>query len=153
MQENTYCKYCHRLITFIRTVNGESMPCDSAWVDFCEDPSGEDKAILENGRIAYGYILTSEADNSVKAYRPHWASCPEADRIPRSRAGKPASSKKGVKRAATAGEARRGKEAKAAADASRQGAEAEGGNEDWEQVSLFPELRPRLQDQLRAFDA
>ena len=159
MQEDTYCKYCHKLITFVRTVNGEKMPCDSARVDFCEDPSGEHKVILESGRIAYGYVLTSETDDSVKAYRPHWASCPNADQVPRSSARKAAQYKKSVKRVATTdvhpsdGKSRRDEAAPTAVTSTGHKTEtgAEAGM--YEQMSCFPELKPRLKDQLCAFNA
>ncbi|MCL2045752.1 MAG: hypothetical protein FWG88_05145 [Oscillospiraceae bacterium] len=94
MSEETYCRYCGKLIKYIRTAAGKYMPCDATRVYFVEDPRGPDFVYIGERESAYGYILQSEALGSVKAYRPHWGTCTGEKFVPRKG--------KSVKKAATA---------------------------------------------------
>ena len=150
MRENTYCYKCNDLIIFIISENGADMPCDATRVEFIEDPTGPDKVYLGDRRPAFGHVLTSAAEGSVKAYRPHWPVCPGASEIKREyaqrRPVRPANMyEKVAKGKAETKHVVKGQPLQPAVELRSANEEA-----DWEQLSLFPKLRPRIQD---AFDA
>ena len=159
MREATYCKYCKEMITFLRTENGEWMPVNSMRVEFAEDPAGPDKVYYGDSRPAYGYILAERTEGSEPAYRPHWATCPNADQARRSKPQRPERSKSsGIRRGKTAATSSTGTISAAKSPCApsdrrtakppirEQQTSADDKGSEWEQLSLFPSPRQRLKE-------
>ena len=95
------CKACGKPIVFITTVAGKKMPCDAMVRAYEPDADGPDTIITKDGQTVRGRVLAPAADggklqcNTVidgqsagvlapaadggKLGRiPHWASCPGA---------------------------------------------------------------------------
>ena len=135
-REDSYCRYCKKtLITYIRTENGEWMPCNAARVDFAPDEAGTDRVYLGDREPAVGYILTAPAEGSKKAYRPHWPECPTAKAARRHTPAKPA-----ARRAAKKPAAQRASKNQAAPP------------ERHEQLCMYPPERVRLKERHPYFE-
>lgn len=81
----TKCKSCVASITWIKTQNGRSMPCDVPAVDYQENYKGNATIVTDDGRVLRANIVTS-ANNSAltpvidgKGYISHFTTCPYAN--------------------------------------------------------------------------
>lgn len=63
------CKGCGAEITFVRTKDGKWMPGDA--YGYYSSASGG-SVVLSSGEV----VQAKDLKKSIKAYRPHWASCP-----------------------------------------------------------------------------
>lgn len=169
---DTYCSRCGRLITFVRTERGAKMPCNAARVDFIEDVQGDAFVYLSDGVSARGWIVQSRCDDSVKAYRPHWASCSAsvherskvrsggARVVPGLLRGSAPSAVKAEVAARGDGGSRAGRPGKRVAGVSEGGDASVSADarvvahalESYEQLSLFPAPRTKLKERCSAFD-
>lgn len=59
------CKSCEAPLVWIKTIAGRPMPCDPEFADW---PDGTVVDTMGNVHTTGG-----------RGYRPHWASCPNAD--------------------------------------------------------------------------
>lgn len=72
------CRKCGRIINFIRTKKGSMMPVDGFSV--CVLPYMRGTLFYtETGEQIKGYLVTPGTPKAVKAYEPHWYTCPYAD--------------------------------------------------------------------------
>jgi hypothetical protein len=79
MNNATYCKLCGKMIVFITTAKGgKSMPCDSMRVDYAPDPDAKGTLYDGSGEVVRGFIMSAPGEGTLKAYRPHWHTCPYA---------------------------------------------------------------------------
>lgn len=77
MREQPKCRKCGKLLQFIKTKKGKMMPVDSFSVHVM--PSGSGALYwLEDGNTVRGYLCDKTAPGAVKAYEPHWYTCPDA---------------------------------------------------------------------------
>ena len=74
------CRACGRNIVFIRTDAGKAMPCDYIGVAYTPMPDGPDVFYTEDGRQHRGRLSVPGYGARI-AYRPHWATCPQAGRF------------------------------------------------------------------------
>ena len=78
MSNTAYCKGCKKLIVFVRTRAGKSMPCESRQVEYITDPQGEDTILTHDGDIVKGWIFQERTERSELGYLPHFINCPAA---------------------------------------------------------------------------
>ena len=80
----TKCRGCGADIAFIKTVGGKSIPVDPDPVYFIQEEDNE-KFVTEAGEVKRGkkahWRLTLSAQQPEKGYRPHFATCPQADKF------------------------------------------------------------------------
>ena len=77
MRDQPKCRKCGKLLQFIKTPKGKMMPVDSFSVYVM--PSGSGALYwLEDGTTVRGYLCDKTAPGAVKAYEPHWYTCPDA---------------------------------------------------------------------------
>ena len=79
----TKCRSCGKLITFIKTRSGKSMPCDAEQVRFVPDLNGKNLYVLEDGSVIHGALPRPDDSDIETGYISHYATCPEADRFRR----------------------------------------------------------------------
>ncbi|GHU59797.1 hypothetical protein AGMMS49975_27790 [Clostridia bacterium] len=70
-----FCKNCGNDIIFIRTANGNSMPCDPKpiWV-IPRDEGG--KFMAQNGKLVTGIRAAAQDERVVVGFVPHFGTCP-----------------------------------------------------------------------------
>ena len=76
------CRGCGAPIVWIKTPAGKAMPCDPAPVYYKATPDGKDKVVTTRGEVVSCEIVPG-ANATDAGYRPHWATCPHADRFKR----------------------------------------------------------------------
>lgn len=76
------CRGCGASIVWIKTPTGKAMPCDPAPVYYKATPDGKDKVVTTRGEVVSCEIVPG-ANATDAGYRPHWATCPQADRFKR----------------------------------------------------------------------
>ena len=73
------CRACGKEIVFIRTVAGNSIPCDAEVIRFRPmSRFGKEKKenfVMTDGRVCSG---VRDPEGTELGYRSHWASCPNA---------------------------------------------------------------------------
>lgn len=82
------CKSCGAEITWIKTRDGKSMPCDSEPVYFIPDPKGKSLIVTDNGQTVKGDIVDKKValysqDEKVTVmtgHISHFATCPNANK-------------------------------------------------------------------------
>lgn len=72
---NTRCKKCGKEIRFIRTTAGKSMPCDSGFIYYKEEPEGKDRIVLPNGQVVVGTIVNGPEFADGFGFISHFATC------------------------------------------------------------------------------
>lgn len=72
------CKYCGRVIYWIRTAKGASMPVDPVPVPYW-DTGGEGRVVLQDGETIACSLHGEKGDHAGIGYIPHWSSCLGAD--------------------------------------------------------------------------
>lgn len=72
------CRGCGAPIVWIKTAAGKAMPCDPALVYFKPASGGKEKIVTTRGEIVSCEIVPA-AEAAGAGYRPHWATCPQAD--------------------------------------------------------------------------
>lgn len=78
------CKACGAPILWIRMKTGRSMPVDAEPVTYWKTPVAAGKAVTPTGEIVLGVVFEGELQTVTGVgYRPHWASCPQADSFKR----------------------------------------------------------------------
>ena len=60
----------------------KAMPCDPAPVYYKATPDGKDKVVTTRGEVVSCEIVPG-ANATDAGYRPHWATCPQADHFKR----------------------------------------------------------------------
>ena len=73
-----FCVACGKPIVFITTVAGKKMPCDAMVRAYEPDADGPDTIITKDGQTVRGRVLAPAADGGKLGRIPHWASCPGA---------------------------------------------------------------------------
>lgn len=74
--KQAYCKYCKRLIVWIRTTAGKYMPCDPDPIPYWNKANARGKIITVHGRvISCDFYGDGLADG--EGYVPHFATCPK----------------------------------------------------------------------------
>jgi len=84
MKDTAYCKDCKVMIVWVKTKRGRLMACDTPRIDFAPDPD----ALLDHGAVYVmsddgsgemirGWICSQPDPGTVKAYRPHYHTCPK----------------------------------------------------------------------------
>ncbi len=86
MNEAT-CRGCGAPVVWIRTSGGKSMPCDSSPICYKAVTGGKDKIVTIRGEVVRGIVVNGAGTANV-GYRPHWVTCPLANRF--RRRGQPA---------------------------------------------------------------
>lgn len=76
------CRGCGARIVWIKTPAGKAMPCDPSPVYYKADPEGKDRIVTTRGEVV-ACTITTGADATDAGYRPHWATCPQADHFKR----------------------------------------------------------------------
>lgn len=76
------CRGCGAPIVWIKTPAGKAMPCDPAPVYYKATPDGKDKVVTTRGEVVSCEIVPG-ANATDAGYRPHWATCPQADHFKR----------------------------------------------------------------------
>ncbi len=76
MENVTLCRSCGRQIMFIRMKSGKSMPVDTIFVNYKNNPGGRDRIVLPSGDV-----IACDANVDVKradgyGYISHFATCP-----------------------------------------------------------------------------
>ncbi len=79
------CKYCGRMLYWIRTRTGASMPVDPVPVRYW-DTGSEDRVVLQDGETIACRLYGEKGKCAGNGYIPHWSSCPGADKARRKRA-------------------------------------------------------------------
>ena len=69
------CRYCGTPIQFIRTKKGNLMPVDGFSFNVVERDKG-DNFIKEDGSMVRGVVVDVKGPATVKAWRPHFGTCP-----------------------------------------------------------------------------
>lgn len=82
MRDQPKCRKCGRLLKFIKTKKGKHMPVDSFSVHVMPAERGA-LYWMENGETVRGYLCDKTAPGAVKAYEPHWYTCPFAKEMKR----------------------------------------------------------------------
>ena len=77
MFEPPKCRKCKRTISFLTTENGKLMPVDD--VAYILPYARGAVYYRGNGEKVRGYRVTPGTQGAVRAYTPHWYSCPFAD--------------------------------------------------------------------------
>ena len=72
------CRACGKMILFIKTAAGKTMPVDSQPVRFRKDDSAKGLFVLQDGSTAHGESCSIWKANAV-GYISHFATCPNAD--------------------------------------------------------------------------
>lgn len=81
----TKCKSCGASITWIKTQNGQSMPCDVPAVDYQENYKGNATIVTDDGRVLRANIIKNANSSPLtpvidgKGYVSHFATCPYAN--------------------------------------------------------------------------
>ena len=82
LTRTTKCKGCGKLIAFIKTVNGKSIPVDTEPVRFLPEDEYE-KFVMEDGTVKRGVVFEGDELDAQRflltGYRSHFATCPMAD--------------------------------------------------------------------------
>ncbi len=76
------CKACGASIVWVKSPADKFIPCDEGLIAYRQDEAGKDVLIDDAGE----YIkcrLQFEGFPTGMARRPHWATCPHADRFRR----------------------------------------------------------------------
>lgn len=74
------CKACKAPIVWVQSRAGKFIPCDEGLISYKQDDAGPDVLISDDG----DYIkcrLQFDGWATGMARRPHWATCPHADRF------------------------------------------------------------------------
>lgn len=85
----TKCKSCGASITWIKTQNGRTMPCDVPAVDYQENYKGKDTIVTEDGRVLRVTVFKTPLASGLqpvidgKGYISHFAACPFASKYRR----------------------------------------------------------------------
>lgn len=75
------CSSCGAPIDWIHTTDGKAMPVDAGEFAFVVDPRGDKTAVLADGSVAKGRIVSesnSSAGQWIYARTSHFATCPNA---------------------------------------------------------------------------
>lgn len=80
MGNMTYCRSCGKQIMFVRMKSGKSMPVDTTYVNFKENPEGKDKIVLPSGNVVTCDARVSPEEADGYGYISHFATCPNANR-------------------------------------------------------------------------
>lgn len=78
MYEPPKCRKCGRVISFVPTKKGKLMPVDGFSVNVMPYVRGS-VYYSEHGEQIRGYIVEPGTKGAVRAYSPHWYTCPFAD--------------------------------------------------------------------------
>ena len=57
------------------------MPVDSEPLWFMIDPRGQERVVTDTGIVYAARVVDRSDPNATTGYRPHWVSCPAADRF------------------------------------------------------------------------
>lgn len=89
------CRGCGRLITWVQTSSGKSMPCDPQPVYYEQKQGGKDRIVTPNG-LTLACEITEEPNEKTTGwgYVPHWATCEKARNFGRHAGGKAAAARK-----------------------------------------------------------
>lgn len=85
----TKCKSCGASITWIKTQNGHTMPCNVPAVDYQENYKGKDTIVTEEGRVLRVSVFKTPLASGLqpvidgKGYVSHFATCPFANKYRR----------------------------------------------------------------------
>lgn len=79
-----YCRGCGRLIIFVKTPAGKSMPCDPSLVPYTPIQSSKGRVVNLQGEVI-ACDLEAPTYPAEFGYIPHWATCPAADRFKKAR--------------------------------------------------------------------
>lgn len=81
--KTSICKGCGRLIGWIRTSAGKSMPVDYEAVLYWQDPEGKQKIVTPNGEVVSARLFGTSEACTGKGYMSHFATCPQAEAFKR----------------------------------------------------------------------
>ena len=73
------CKSCGAPLVWIETPAGKYMPCDEGLMPFKRDDCGRETVVLQSGEVIRCQLRFIGAPDGM-ARRPHWATCPQADK-------------------------------------------------------------------------
>lgn len=76
------CRGCGAPIVWIKTPGGKAMPCDPSPIYFRPAPGAKEKIVTTKGEVLSAEIVHG-AEAADAGYRPHWATCPQADSFKR----------------------------------------------------------------------
>lgn len=82
----TKCKSCGASITWIKTLNERSMPCDVPAVDYQENYKGNATIVTDDGRVIRANIIENANSSPLTpvidgmGYVSHFATCPNANK-------------------------------------------------------------------------
>ena len=79
MANEIRCKACGRMIRFIKTTKGLSMPVDARGRSFVPDMAGKFKYVTEDGSVLSG-VPAQDGDPDIhEGYISHFATCTNPD--------------------------------------------------------------------------
>lgn len=75
------CTSCGADIFFIKTPLGKYMPCDKMPVFYKAVSGGKERVVLRSGEVvACEYLEKPDGDTTGIGFKPHWQTCPHADK-------------------------------------------------------------------------
>lgn len=77
--KTSICKGCGRLIGWIRTSAGKSMPVDPDQVSYWQSAKGKSKIVTPNGEILSAHLDGPIEKCTGLGYMSHFATCPQAE--------------------------------------------------------------------------
>lgn len=80
MYEPPKCRKCKKIIAFVTTKAGKQMPVDSFSVSILRYERGS-VFYKDTGEQLRGYTVPAGTPGAVKAYVPHFVTCPYADEL------------------------------------------------------------------------
>ena len=78
MYEPPKCRKCGKVISFVPTKKGRQMPVDGFSVCILPYIRGS-VYYTDRGEQIRGYLVEPGTKGAVRAYTPHWVTCPHAD--------------------------------------------------------------------------
>ncbi|MCL2248655.1 MAG: hypothetical protein FWC13_05250 [Oscillospiraceae bacterium] len=85
MSKTAYCKYCGKMIDFMKTKSGKKMPVNLPGVYYFPWIHGRDKLVLPSGEVIRCEVKTEATESGNKGYIPHFVTCSryKKDHVPK----------------------------------------------------------------------
>ena len=74
-RKTSICKMCGRLIVWIKTPAGKSMPCDPDKVLYWQTPHGTHKIVTPNGEVVSAFLMGPLLKATGWGYISHFETC------------------------------------------------------------------------------
>ena len=74
-RKTSICKMCGRLIVWVKTPAGKSMPCDPDTVLYWQTPGGREKIVTPNGEVVSAEFNGPYEKATGYGYISHFATC------------------------------------------------------------------------------